>query len=228
MRPERQRRVAAGPPPPSPAWHGCSGLPRHSWRRRAVASGRRKALQDENGLPHGEWHIVPCDGTGTVGTPDRGRWHGPALGGAWHGISVFGPRTRKGSIRPWEAGGVPIVTGWDGRNFLDCADQRHPSIRQSQGVMEHLRESGISEANVGKGRFIHRTRPTACTEGGGIGRVGDGSRTRRVATATTPDAQSFLERAVSASAAGLIPAGEGAAAFARSVSGTLARRRPTY
>lgn len=34
--------------------------------------------RDLNGLPHGEWRIVACDGTETIGTLDRGRWHGAA------------------------------------------------------------------------------------------------------------------------------------------------------
>lgn len=35
-----------------------------------------KGPRDENGLPHGEWRMVACDGTETIGTLDRGRWHG--------------------------------------------------------------------------------------------------------------------------------------------------------
>ena len=46
----------------------------------ALASGcerEAKGHYDENGLPHGEWRIVLCDGTETTGMLDRGRWHGP-------------------------------------------------------------------------------------------------------------------------------------------------------
>ena len=40
------------------------------------------------------------------------------------------------SIRPWRFEGLHVVNRCDGRNFLDFANQRQPSIRQFHGLMK--------------------------------------------------------------------------------------------
>ncbi len=46
-----------------------------------------KGPYDETGRPDGEWRIVECDGTETIGTLRSGTWHGP--------ITVLRPDGRK-------------------------------------------------------------------------------------------------------------------------------------